>query len=188
MSTENAARADAAALPDGAPTGLTIRPGRPSDHAALAAIEHRADQLFAQHGYPAIAAEPPGTAEEFAAATGERLLMVAVLGGQPVGHAVAGEIAGHWHLSQLAVDPAFGQRGIGTTLVGSVLAAGRERGLSLASLTTFRDVPFNAPFYARLGFRELALSRAPAALVARFAAEVPPGVRNAERVLMVRAL
>jgi hypothetical protein len=54
------------------------------------------------------------------------------------------------------------------------------------SLTTFRDVPFNQPFYERLGFAELSVADAPVALQASFRAEVPDGIDPAERVLMVR--
>jgi GNAT superfamily N-acetyltransferase len=101
-----------------------------------------------------------------------------------VGFAVAGPLAGFLHLRELSVDPAHGRRGLGRALVLAVHDA--ARGLAGTTLTTFRDVPFNAPFYERLGFTELPLSAAPARLVETFLAEVPEGVSPDKRVLMVR--
>jgi ribosomal protein S18 acetylase RimI-like enzyme len=54
-------------------------------------------------------------------------------------------------LDQLSVDPAYGRRGIGRALLGAAVTAGRAAGYAAISFTTFRDVTFNAPFYASLG-------------------------------------
>ena len=43
-------------------------------------------------------------------------------------------------------------KGIGRRLIACVADHARKRGLASLTLTTFRDVPWNAPFYARLGF------------------------------------
>lgn len=69
-----------------------------------------------------------------------------------------------------------------------MIADARAANFRQASLTTFRDVPFNAPFYARLGFEPMPLDTAPQALNAKFQAEVPDGIDPASRVLMVRRL
>ncbi len=113
--------------------------------------------------------------------------MAALRSGEPAGFAVAGPLGGGLHLRELSVDPAHGRRGIGTALVDTVIAASREQGLAGVSLTTFRDVPFNAPFYARLGFEELPVDRADGALRDAFVGEVPAGVEPAKRVLMWRS-
>lgn len=117
---------------------------------------------------------------------GHETWVAALSSGQPAGFADAGPLGGGFHLRELSVDPAHGRRGVGTALVEAVIAASRERGLSGVSLTTFRDVPFNAPFYARLGFEELAPDRADPALRDAFVREVPDGVDPASRVLMWR--
>jgi ribosomal protein S18 acetylase RimI-like enzyme len=89
---------------------------------------------------------------------GHETWVASLSSGELAGYAVAGPLAGHFHLRELSVDPAFGRRGIGTSLVETVIEASRERGFPGVTLTTFRDVPFNAPFYARLGFEELPLA------------------------------
>ena len=48
--------------------------------------------------------------------------------------------------------PAFGQRGVGMALVQTVCAYAVAEQWAGVTLTTFRDMPWNAPFYERLGF------------------------------------
>ena len=120
---------------------------------------------------------------------GDGWALVAVdAAGMPVGYAVARPLGVHLHLRELAVDPLHGRKGLGGALVGAVLAAARKAGKAGVSLSTFRAVAFNRPFYERLGFAELSPSDAPPALAAAFRDEVPAGIDPAERLLMVHAL
>ena len=50
------------------------------------------------------------------------------------------------------VDPAHGRQGIGTRLVHTVIDWARSRRFENLTLMTFRHLPWNAPFYAKLGF------------------------------------
>ena len=59
---------------------------------------------------------------------------------------------GEGHLDELAVVPAHGRRGVGRALVDEVLAWTAARGLPSVTLITFRDVPWNGPYYEKLGF------------------------------------
>jgi predicted GNAT family acetyltransferase len=43
-------------------------------------------------------------------------------------------------------------KGVGRQLIACAVEHARKLGLTSLTLTTFRDVPWNAPFYARLGF------------------------------------
>jgi hypothetical protein len=52
------------------------------------------------------------------------------------------------------------------------------------TLTTFRDIPWNAPFYARLGFRELQAEELTPALRARVAEEAAHGLPASLRLAM----
>ena len=77
------------------------------------------------------------------------------------------------HLDEIDVEPAHGRRGIGAALVRTVCDWASASGYPLLTLTTFRDVPWNLPFYARLGFVEIPkdqIRRELAAVVAREAA------------------
>ena len=50
------------------------------------------------------------------------------------------------------VTPEHGRRGIGSALVTTVYAWAKQQGYAIVSLSTFRDVLWNAPFYSKLGF------------------------------------
>ena len=82
---------------------------------------------------------------------------------RPAGFGVAGILGDYFHLNELSVDPAHCRIGLGTSLVAEVIERGRQLDKRGISLTTFRDVPFNALFYARLGFVPIQ-RRAPAYL------------------------
>lgn len=104
----------------------------------------------------------------------------------PVGFAVSGMIGTFLHLKELSVDPAHGRRELGASLLHAVIAMSTAMGAAGVSLTTFRSVPFNAPFYQRHGFREFPPEDVPAALKQRFTEEVPPGIDPGARVLLLR--
>ena len=152
-------------------------------------IETAAGLLFAEHGYPALAAAAPPTPVQYLAALrGRRALVATGAGDEPVGFAVTERLGGVEWLCELSVPPDHGRRGIGGALLEAVAQAARERGCDRVCLSTFRSVPFNAPFYARHGFVEIPLDTADVVLANRFRAEVPAGIDAAERVLMVRIL
>lgn len=150
-------------------------------------MEKRAAERFRAHGYAAIADLPAASPEAFAATWAGHDVVVAVApDGRPVGFAAATPVDAFLHLAELSVDPDHGRKGLGRTLVEAVDALARARGLAGVTLTTFRDVPFNEPFYAGLGFAELPLADAPDQLRRRFHAELPPQVGVETRILMLR--
>ena len=85
----------------------------------------------------------------------EGLLFAAVYEEQVVGFAMASQDADELYFAVMAVHPMYGRRGIGTSLVIAVIDASRSRCFRGVTLTTFQDVPWNAPFYANLGFEVL---------------------------------
>ena len=120
-----------------------IRRAVPDDFAALQDIERRAGERFRDVGMPDIAAHEPYSDEELAAA--EVVLVATDDEGVPLGYAMVGLVDGHAHLEGLAVMPDAGRRGVGTSLLEAVADWARARGDEQVTLTTFRDVPFNAP-------------------------------------------
>jgi len=74
---------------------------------------------------------------------------------QPIGFAMANIIDGEAYLQEVGVLPEFGRRGIGRRLVNSVITWARVEGFKSVLLVTFKHLPWNAPFYAKLGFRKV---------------------------------
>jgi predicted N-acetyltransferase YhbS len=52
----------------------------------------------------------------------------------------------------VSVHPAAAGRGLGRALIEAAAEQARARGEDRVTLTTFADVPWNAPYYQRLGF------------------------------------
>ena len=56
----------------------------------------------------------------------------------------------------MSVHPRHARRGIGSGLIERAASWARGRGLRALTLTTYVEVPWNGPYYERLGFRYLA--------------------------------
>jgi GNAT superfamily N-acetyltransferase len=170
-------------------TTWTVRPARADELPALAEIERVAGARFAT--IPEVAAlpevlMPPGALDD---ALGRGQVWVAVAAeGAPVGFAYADLLDGGVHLEELDVLPTWGRRGIGQALVAAVVADARVRGATAVTLTTIRDVPWNAPWYGRLGFRVLDPTTLPPGLAALVAHEDARGLPRALRVAMRRPI
>jgi len=161
----------------------TIALARPGDVAALPGIERAAAELLRGHAPDAVLDQPTGVAH-FEAARRAGHLWVALIDDAPVGFALITLLHdGEAHLEEIDVDPRFGRRGIGAALVRAVCEWAAATGRAV-TLTTFRDVPWNLPFYARCGFRELLPSELSAELRAVVADEAARGLDPARRVAM----
>src|SRR5262249_4016167 len=107
---------------------------------------------------------------------------------RPLGFAVASVVDGGAHLEELDVLPEAGRRGIGTRLVRTVCDWAATQGFTTITLSTFRDVPWNAPFYERLGLRPPPPAELSPALREVRAREQHLGIVLEERVMMRRNL
>jgi GNAT superfamily N-acetyltransferase len=108
--------------------------------------------------------------------------------GQPVGFAVVQVIDGLAHLAEISVHPAHGRQGLGARLIQALCDWARDRAYPAVTLSTFRDVPWNAPFYERLGFRVLSQEDLGPGLLAVRAEEARHGLDIRERVCMRKDL
>jgi ribosomal protein S18 acetylase RimI-like enzyme len=73
----------------------------------------------------------------------------------PVGFVHVLLVDGHAHLEQLSVLPEHQRRGIGAALTRAAIDEARAQGFDRLSLCTYRDVPWNGPFYRAVGFTEV---------------------------------
>jgi ribosomal protein S18 acetylase RimI-like enzyme len=106
----------------------------------------------------------------------------------PVAYALVDLVDGAGHIEQISVDPAFARQGLGRRLIDHLAAEARREARTALTLTTFRDVPWNAPYYGRCGFRELAESELGPELRAKRDDEATHGLDPALRVCMRRDL
>jgi len=169
---------------------MTIRPARPADLARLPGIEARAAARFAGVGLARAAELPLQTLAELEAATREgRLLVAADADDAPIGFAVLALLDDDdAHLQEVDVEPDHAGRGLGRALIAAAASWSARRGRRRLTLTTYRDVPFNAPFYERVGFAVLAETELTPALAALRERERQNGVEVAPRVAMAFSL
>ncbi|WP_328690952.1 GNAT family N-acetyltransferase [Streptomyces caniferus] len=152
---------------------MLIHAPSPAELPALRSIELAAGTAFRGLGMATIAdAEPPSLAQlaEFQragralAAYEEPCGAAAAEGtGAPLGFLLWEPVDGCTHIEQVSVHPQHAHRRIGQALIDR---AEQDGGSAPLTLTTFAEVPWNAPYYTRLGFRTLT------------DAELTPGLRE----------
>jgi GNAT superfamily N-acetyltransferase len=126
-----------------------VREARQRDLWLLQAIEAAADQTFVPLFGP-LDWEEPSRGEWREQQPG--FLLVADHGSEVVGFAHVLWLEGTAHLEQLAVHPDHQRHGHGGALVRAAMDRVREEGHAELTLSTYADVPWNAPFYRRQGF------------------------------------
>ncbi|MFE6165961.1 GNAT family N-acetyltransferase [Streptomyces sp. NPDC056486] len=140
---------------------MRIRPATKAELPTLQDIERAAGAPFRALGMAAIADdEPPGIAllEEFRRAGRAWVATEASKGegdGTPVAYLISEPVDAAEHIEQITVHPRAARHRIGQALIEHTAQRAREAGREALTLTTFADVPWNAPYYARIGFRVL---------------------------------
>lgn len=140
------------------PQGYTIRAGEIRDIEALQALDVRASHLFEPTGlieFPEAGPEPIPESELLNGISTGWLFVVIWEPEKPVGFAYCTQKRSHLYLDQISVDPFHGRRGLGSALIETVVSGAEREGLNSVILSTFRDVPWNGPFYSSLGFTEI---------------------------------
>lgn len=163
---------------------VNIRAARADEFARLAKIELDAFAVWAQACGVTL---EPLSAPDFILrqSLDQGLLLVA----EDVRERVAGFAAGHatgryLYIVEVDVETAAQGKGIGRALMLALLAKGFDAGLKQAVLTTDRFARFNAPFYAKLGFRILEAGDIPPFLQERLDSQISSGLDPERRVAM----
>jgi ribosomal protein S18 acetylase RimI-like enzyme len=163
-----------------------VRLARRTDADRFPEIEHSAGLLFrtapglewiAEHGaspadfyWPHIAAQTVWVVE------GEAGELNGFVAGEAVGDVM--------HIWELAVTGPAQALGLGRRLMLAACERARALGLAAITLTTFRDVAWNAPFYARLGYRVLKGAEVDLRLSAILRGEIERGLPSERRCAM----
>ena len=157
---------------------------RPSDLSHINHIELAAARLLIGHAPESVLAEATPIAV-LEAVQREGRLWVARVNETPIGFAhvelFEPNVA---HLDELDVHPEHGRRGIGAGLVRTVCRWAAATGYSAVTLCTFRDVPWNMPFYAKLGFDLIPAAELSRELQAVVDDETRRGLDPTRRVVM----
>jgi GNAT superfamily N-acetyltransferase len=166
-----------------------IRLARSADLPALIDIEREAGAVFREIGMAAIADDDPGSVAELAVYQSAGRAWVSVdSADRPVAYLVAGIVDGCAHIEQVSVHPGHARRGLGSALIETLAEWAVARGLKALTLTTFAAVPWNAPYYERLGFRVVPDAEIGDELRSIRRAEAARGLDAWPRVALIRPL
>lgn len=130
--------------------------------------------------------DPPPAAADLVAPIEAGRVLVTHEGSLVVGFVVVSVVDGRAHIDEVSVAGDFQGRGHGTDLLTAVERWSDERGLDGISLTTFRDVPWNHPYYERRGYSILGDDQITPGLRALIAREASEGLASELRVAMHR--
>ena len=125
-----------------------IRKANPSDLPAIKACAFDAYAIYVDR----IGREPAPMVADFAASIERSRLHVALEDGQLAGFVVFYPQRDHVHLENVAVNPGFQRRGIGSRLVAFVEQAARQDGFGRVELYTNARMTENLELYPRLGY------------------------------------
>ncbi|WP_199636601.1 GNAT family N-acetyltransferase [Serratia sp. PAMC26656] len=163
-----------------------VRLAQLQDIPQLIAIERSAAQLFLQQpAWRFLAEGPVMSRQQHADFIQQQQEWLA--------ESTLGEVAGFiavlpqrqdWHIAELSVAADWQRRGIGRRLIAEVAMLAKSQGAQRLTLTTFIDVPWNAPYYQRLGFQPVAVERLSLPLRQRLAEEAAQGFVAGSRCAM----
>ena len=133
-----------------------IRLAEPNDIPRITEIEISASQKFLTLENAPLCANCTVPTEQLETACSQNLLWVIEDEAEPAGFLCAFEIDCCLHIEELSVSMDHQGKGLGKELLNHVMNFARVRRYSAITLTTDKDIPWNGPFYQRMGFRILA--------------------------------
>lgn len=169
-------------------TAYRIEPGRASDAARLREIERAAGDRFRAIGMEEIAEGDvtPASILENRADAGH--LYVACAGDDMIaGFLMWSAKDGLAYIEEVSVHPAHAGHRLAARMIDRLAEDVRGRHAAL-TLATFRDVEWNAPYYARLGFEELPLDRVGPQHQVSWKQQAKNGLDMTRRLFMIRPL
>lgn len=154
------------------------------EYGVLPAVERAAAALFRESPYPHLA-DGPLAADSME--PGDTVWIVADED-SIVGFAICRKSGAALHIQEIDIHPAHARRGLGKQLIEHVVHFARRRHFEAVTLTTFADVAWNGPYYARLGFLLVPMDVMSAELRDILVAERAAGIPMAQRIAMQRVL
>lgn len=167
-------------------TDWSLRLARPADAEAMPGIESAAAGIFAELlDFAHLDLGGTRSPDSFGRLIRKGHCLVAHVGEAMAGYLVAEPFRRELHIWQMDVAPQFQRRGVGAGLVRASMIDARNTGFRAVTLTTFRDVAWNGPFYARLGFDEVTALDAHPRLAGELANEADDGLPIERRCAMI---
>ena len=166
-----------------------IRLAREEDAEFLPAIELAAGQLFRTiEGLDGVAGMHAIPADHQRRYIRKGHCLVAEVEGERIGFLSTEPCGRELSIREFSVHPDWQGQGVGSVMLRACGIDARNAGFSAITLTTFVDVPWNAPFYSRHGFVRIEDPDAHPRLRDEIETEVAHGLPRERRCAMIRFL
>ncbi len=159
-----------------------------ADIPTMIAVERRAVQVFRGIGYDFCADGPLRDPDEHERVIRTGRTFVAARELAVIGFAMFEPIDGDIHLVEIDVDTGHQRQGLAQRLIAVGAEWALAKGFDAMTLTTYRDVSWNAPFYRRLGFIEFEPGPERKGLLETIAKEAAWGFAFRPRIAMRKRL
>jgi GNAT superfamily N-acetyltransferase len=164
-----------------------IRAARGDELPLLQTLEQAAGAPFRELAMYSIADDASPSLEDLAAfQQNGRAWVVADVDDRPVAYLLVDVVDGSAYVEQVSVHPDHARKCLGALLLDHAAAWAQQHGLAALTLTMFTDVPWNGPYYQRLGFRHLSDTELTPGLQAVRAREAERGLDAWPRTTMRR--
>jgi len=167
---------------------VSIRLAGEGELSAVQQIDRASAQMFNDVGMPQVTGLLWPLEALTACRGAGRLWVITGAHDRPAGFLVTDVVDGCVHVEQVSVDPGSARRGLGRALLDHAAERAAAAGFPAMTLTTFVDVPWNAPYYLRRGFRVLDDAEVTAGLQAIRQREAAVGLDRWPRVCMCRVV
>lgn len=135
---------------------MSLRDAHVTDLPRLQEIEREAVEVFRHVGMNAVADDEPLSVDLLRGYVDRgRAWVITDHADVPVAYLIADVVDGAGHIEQVSVLPVHARQGLGRVLLDHACEWALSNGLRAVTLTTFANVPWNAPYYERCGFRRL---------------------------------
>ena len=174
-----------------------IRRASLSDSTRLQVIEKSAAQLYRNTAYPELAGFDPVSTQVYARHfKRDHAIFIASFRRHPTrdeqetrsiaaGFALTAPLEDGLHLHELSVHADFQRQGLGSALLNQVIHHAKLHSYGFVSLTTYRDIGWNGPFYRKAGFVTVKPSEMNASLGQILNTEIHNGANSQTRCAML---
>lgn len=158
-----------------------------NDFVTIQKIERAAGQAFRTIGMDSVADDDPVSASAFEGfLTRDGAWVTVADDDSVVAYLLIELLDAAMYVEQVTVHPRSARQGLGAGLLDVASERAADNNLAAVTLTTFRDVPWNAPYYVRLGFAVTTEGQWGSALQHKVATEATKGLDKWPRVVMQR--
>ncbi|UTW55276.1 GNAT family N-acetyltransferase [Kordiimonas sp. SCSIO 12610] len=169
-------------------TNMKIRLAIYDDIPRIIEIEQHGGRKFSDIGMEWVTERPSSNSRDITEGINAKSIFVAVNDHTLAGFIHLGMVDNHGHIFEVSVDYELQGKGVGKLLMNSAEEWAKHHNFNAISLTTFKHVAFNGPWYQSLGYIETDPDDKLPELKAIIDSERTSDLNKSERIAMIKSL